>query len=442
MSTTQSPPRRLVRRTDDRVVAGVAGGVADVLDIDPVLVRIGFVVLAFAGGAGVVAYLALWLLTPEVAGGETPVAGANERGPAFWIAIGLFVLAALAIADSVADRSIVWPLVLVGAGVALWRSNSTRHGVSSSPETPVAPGAPEASASPEAAEAPRAPGAPEAPAAQATPTDSPTRPIPAWTPPPPPGSPPTDTGGTGGGGDWRPPPVASERSVLGRITVGVALLALGVLAILDTAGAITLTVQMAFAVTLLVVGLGLVVGAWMGRARWLTLPALLLLLPGLVLASVVDELDVPLGAGIGESSAGATGPADVDEVYELGVGELTVNLGELDLSEQDVSTSVRLGIGKAIVVVPDDATVELTWQVTGGRADLFGQHRAGRVVEGSEVFEGDEDSGTITLDARVALGELVVERASDAHLGPFTGDVFDGVEFGLSSTSGTWRTSP
>lgn len=492
VSTTQTPPRRLVRRTDDRVVAGVAGGIADVLDIDPVLVRIGFVVLAFAGGAGVVAYLALWLLTPEVAGGESPVAGANERGPAFWIAIGLFVLAALAIADSVADRAVVWPLVLIGAGVALWRSNGSRRQASTSSappastfgaDTPPASGTPAASDLPGDRSAPATPyemsasatpygtaasAAPDAPSAWATshetaasdvpddpagpaapyeatqevaaaPSAAPTQPIPAWTPPPPPGSPPTGSGGTGGSGGWRPPPVARERSVLGRITIGMALLALGVLAVLDAAGAMALTVQMGFAVTLLAVGAGLVVGTWFGRARWLTLPALLLLLPGLVLSTVVDELDLPLGAGIGESRAGATAPADVDDVYELGIGELTLNLGELDVSEQDVSTSVRLGIGQATVVVPDDATVELTWQVTGGRAELFRQHRAGRNVKGTEVFEGEEDGGTLVLDVEVAFGEIVVERASDAHLGPFTGDVFDGFELGSSPSFRTWR---
>ncbi len=429
MPTTQTTPRRLVRRTDDRVVAGVAGGVADALGLDPVLVRIGFVVLAFAGGAGVVAYVALWLLTPEVAGGAPPVAGASDRGPAFWIAIGLFVLAALAIADSVADRSVVWPLVLVGAGVALWRSDGTRR------EGPPTRGEAPSSTAGVASETTETSGttgtsAATAPVGPAAPPAARTQPMPTWTPPPPPGSPPPGTGDGGNSGSWEPPPVARDRSVLGRVTLGVALLTLGVLAVLDAAEVLDLTVHDAFAVALLVVGLGLVVGTWLGRARWLILPALLLLLPGLVLSTAIHELDVPLGAGIGERSAGATGPADVDPVYELGIGELTLDLGELDLSRGDVSTSVRLGVGQATVVVPDDATVDLTWEMTGGRVELFGQHRVGRSVQGSEVFPGDEGAGTLTLEVRAAFGQIEVLRASDAHGWLPSREGFRGVELG------------
>ncbi len=56
---------RLRRVVVDRRVAGVGGGIARHLDIDPLLVRVGFVVLAFFGGVGLLLYLALWLLVPE-----------------------------------------------------------------------------------------------------------------------------------------------------------------------------------------------------------------------------------------------------------------------------------------------------------------------------------------------------------------------------------------
>lgn len=56
--------RRLTRSREDRLLGGVAGGVAMFLGIDPTLVRIGFVLLAVFGGSGVVIYLAMWLLVP------------------------------------------------------------------------------------------------------------------------------------------------------------------------------------------------------------------------------------------------------------------------------------------------------------------------------------------------------------------------------------------
>lgn len=58
-------PRRLTRSTTDRVVAGVAGGVAEYLGIDPVIVRVGFVVVALITGIGALAYIVAWVILPE-----------------------------------------------------------------------------------------------------------------------------------------------------------------------------------------------------------------------------------------------------------------------------------------------------------------------------------------------------------------------------------------
>jgi phage shock protein PspC (stress-responsive transcriptional regulator) len=55
---------RLVRRTDNKVIAGVASGIADALGIKPILVRIAFVVLTAAGGLGVWLYVLGWLVLP------------------------------------------------------------------------------------------------------------------------------------------------------------------------------------------------------------------------------------------------------------------------------------------------------------------------------------------------------------------------------------------
>ena len=64
---------RLRRSLHDRKVAGVAGGLARHLDIDPVILRVAFVVLAFFGGAGLIIYGACWLLVPEEGSESAPV---------------------------------------------------------------------------------------------------------------------------------------------------------------------------------------------------------------------------------------------------------------------------------------------------------------------------------------------------------------------------------
>ena len=56
---------RIRRSRSDRRVAGVAGGLGRHLDVDPVILRVAFVVLTFFGGVGLLLYVALWLLLPE-----------------------------------------------------------------------------------------------------------------------------------------------------------------------------------------------------------------------------------------------------------------------------------------------------------------------------------------------------------------------------------------
>ena len=60
-----SEVKRLYRSRSDRMVAGVAGGLAQYLNVDPTLVRLGFVVLSLAGGPGLLLYIVMWIVVPE-----------------------------------------------------------------------------------------------------------------------------------------------------------------------------------------------------------------------------------------------------------------------------------------------------------------------------------------------------------------------------------------
>jgi phage shock protein C len=61
-----STTRRLTRRSDNRMIAGVCSGVADYTGLDPALVRLLMVVAAiFSVGTVAIAYLAAWILMPE-----------------------------------------------------------------------------------------------------------------------------------------------------------------------------------------------------------------------------------------------------------------------------------------------------------------------------------------------------------------------------------------
>jgi phage shock protein C len=60
-----SEVKRLYRARHDRMIGGVCGGLGTYLGIDPTIVRLLFVLFAFAGGPGIVAYLIMLIVVPE-----------------------------------------------------------------------------------------------------------------------------------------------------------------------------------------------------------------------------------------------------------------------------------------------------------------------------------------------------------------------------------------
>ncbi len=57
--------KKLMRKRSDQMIFGVAGGIADYLNIDPVIVRLLFVLMALTGGHGILVYLVLTIIMPE-----------------------------------------------------------------------------------------------------------------------------------------------------------------------------------------------------------------------------------------------------------------------------------------------------------------------------------------------------------------------------------------
>jgi phage shock protein C len=59
------PTRKLYRSKTNRKLAGVCGGLAQYFNVDAILIRVLFVVLAFLGGSGLFLYLAMWIIVPK-----------------------------------------------------------------------------------------------------------------------------------------------------------------------------------------------------------------------------------------------------------------------------------------------------------------------------------------------------------------------------------------
>lgn len=139
------PVRPTLRRSrSDRMVGGVAGGLAEYSGVDPLLWRVGFVALTLAGGTGVLVYVLLLLLMPraprrtavdgapaEPAGPRSPVAGLTIAG--LLIAVGLMVLVTRYTGLDVGPRGfLATALLVVGLGLvasAVTRARAPRGGL-------------------------------------------------------------------------------------------------------------------------------------------------------------------------------------------------------------------------------------------------------------------------------------------------------------------------
>lgn len=116
---------RLTRSRSDRHVAGVAGGLAEYLGVNPFIIRAAFVVLAIIGGGGVALYALGWLILPEE-GTTTTIAGQwlercqDRTFPQLVLVLLAIIAAAIAIGSVVAVGGLVLPIALLGAGIVVW----------------------------------------------------------------------------------------------------------------------------------------------------------------------------------------------------------------------------------------------------------------------------------------------------------------------------------
>lgn len=181
------------------------------------------------------------------------------------------------------------------------------------------------------------------------------------------------------------------------------------MAAFDSATAAELLPGQYAAVAVSTVGLGLVVGAWWGRARWL-------ILIGLLLAAVAiasSFITVPLDAGWGDRKIQPTSADQLQDEYELAAGRLTLDLSDLPSSMADREISATIGMGRLRVILPDDARAQVRSEVGAGTSDLFGAIQEGTDLERSGSHDGT--GSTFVLSLEVGVGSVLVSTASEGE---------------------------
>jgi len=135
-TTSHSAPqaRRLERSRTDRKIAGVAGGLARYFDLDPIIFRIGFIILTVLGGSGLLVYVAGWLILPEEGKDESiaaEVLRTRRERPWALIGLGLLALAGLILVgnnDLWPSGDGVWIVLAIVGAIILWRQRRAERG--------------------------------------------------------------------------------------------------------------------------------------------------------------------------------------------------------------------------------------------------------------------------------------------------------------------------
>jgi phage shock protein PspC (stress-responsive transcriptional regulator) len=323
-------PRRLLRARSGRVIGGVCAGLGRYFNVDPIIFRIGAIVLALVGGAGLLAYLAALLLIPS---DDSPAATEPSRNR--WLVIVgvvvlLFVTWPLLLGGGLLLAGILLPLaILVAAGVLVW-----------------------------------------------------------WF-----------VSGEGPGAD--------AGDVAKRAALGIGILFICGLVAIAGAWAAAAGGETVVAIAVIAAGVAILVGAFVHPVRWLVLPAVALALS----AGMVSAAGIDLDGGIGERDYRPASVRDMRGTYQLGMGEMVLDLRQTELPSGDVPVGIDLGIGEARLIVPDDVCVATDAQVGIGEVRTFDRHNEGVDVDVEDLPDARPATTRLLVKADVGVGSLRIGRS-------------------------------
>jgi phage shock protein PspC (stress-responsive transcriptional regulator) len=373
-STTSAVAGETFRRPKNgRAFAGVAAALAARTGIGVGWIRAAFVVSAFFGGLGILIYAIGWLTIPDE-GTRRSIAAEllapiESKGTPHLIGAVLLTVTGLAILAAIDVFSARWVLIggLAVLGVLLYRGEIP----SDHDPQPGSPPPTNVTSSP-------------------TPTGEPTGPVGIG----------SDMLVDSEQGTVESSP-ALHRSLLGRLTLAAVLVTLGVLGVLGAAGAAAIAPVHFAAAALGVIGIGLIVGAFVGRARWLAVIGVLLLPVVLVLSA----LPATWSSEVGDQIFAPTSYVTVDDGYHLGAGTLELDLTAFQASATEPIVA-EVGAGELRIVLPEGRGAVIDAEVGIGELRIEGRvDRGGMALEERVTVPGPDP---IAVEANAGLGLLSI----------------------------------
>ena len=357
-SPSQPDPSRLRSITDvkrsrsDALLGGVSTGVAKHFDIDPVIVRIGFVVLTLIGGAGIICYVAGWALLPSEDGPSHVAEWFNLDQNEERVRVGGLVAAAvLSLLAVVGDSGWGWgagfpwwllPAALLFAIFVVWPQRRRQEAVDA-----------------------------------------------------------VDTQQVHASGATAPRPRERRSPALLGLTLSILAIALAVTRLVaESRGGVDWTVYVA--VALGVVGVGLLISTFFGDGGPLIALGLLLALT-LAVGSAVPNLR------IGEQLETPTTASVVDTRYEHGLGKLQIDLSDVKDPQALLGRTLHIdsGVGETRVIVPSGLDIDVDATVRAGEIRLFDRKASGTNVDMSSPADSYRH---LTIQIHHRLGTIEVIR--------------------------------
>ena len=392
-----------VRRSSDRWVAGVGGGLARRFGVDPLLVRAGIIALLLLG-VGFLAYLIAWALLPDE--DDSILAERAIHDGDGW---GIFLIVVIALSlvgvGPVFANDGWWSLVVTLALIAgAWWLLSKHRGqvFGQGPTSPPAP--------------------PPSPAAPGSATDAlgQPRPQPVWAPatarpsgyePPQPGTPPQNTARAGRA--YRRPR-ARRAGLAGLLVVlGAAVVGYGIGQAIGATGSASADLVAMLGATA-AAGLATIVLGLLGR-RSATISLLSLALTVSLLATW-GVTTAPAGGGNTTWVPDETSPTST---YAWNAGQATLDLRGITERPQERDISANVSLGELVVYVPAGITtrvISTAWlggvTVDGSGAQSASQSQEGPTMTTEHVF-GDGSEADLTVRANVRLGSIRIVSPTD-----------------------------
>ncbi len=344
---------RLRRSREDRKIAGVAGGLARHLDIDPLIPRVVLAVLAVVSGVGLLIYAVCWLVVPQEGTEEATIRLDPRSRTVALVIVG--VLAALGLVGETfggwGDWGFPWPLIVVSGVVLAFMLLRGKHHVHPALRSPGA-------------------GAASSP----IPPPNPYR-------------------------TFTPAPPRRRGPLLFFYALAIIALGVGVLGVLDVAG-LGVTASAYPALALGTSAVLLLVGSLWGRPGGLVALGLLAAL-ATAATTAVDEIDA------GRVDRTPQSAAELRDSYSVGAGEIVIDLREIDdLEALDGRTlDLEAHVGHIEVIVPRRGLdVEAATTIDGGgESVLFGDRVDG---DGDGEHDGGAAAPTLTIAATLVFGQV------------------------------------